>query len=132
MLSQNDRCLVNARVRLEQMVTERLSRIDAGARRILELIAVSGRPGPANILADASKVDDRLDEIVGLLRERRFVHAGVRDGREVIETSHDRIRETIVAQLPSATLRAHHGLLAGALESVADPDVAAVVVHPRG
>ena len=42
---------------------------------------------------------------------------GLRDGHDVVETSHDRIRETIVAQLPPTTLREHHGRLARVLEA---------------
>jgi len=53
----------------------------------------------------------------------------MRDGRDVVEMTHDRIRDTIVAQLPPAMLREHHGHLARALEDIPGEDGEAVALH---
>jgi serine/threonine protein kinase len=127
-----DAGLSSIAVTLEQMVSRRLSGLDPNARRVLELVAVSGRPVPGPVLADASGVDGGLDEVIGHLRARRFVRTGLRDGYEVVETSHDRIRETIVAQLPVPSVREHHSRLALALESLPEADVEPLVVHLLG
>ena len=130
--SSNQPNALQLAVTLEQMVSERLAHVDEQARRVLELVAVSGQPLSAAILAEAASVDDRLDEVLGLLRERRFVHTGMRDGREVVETSHNRIRQTIVAQLSASSVRTRHGELARALESAAQIDTEALVDHLLG
>jgi hypothetical protein len=117
---------------LDQMVSERLARLPDEARRLIEIVAVGGRPMPVSIVADSSGVGDGVNETIALLGARRFVNTGLRYGREVVETSHDRIRETIVALLPAAVLREHHTRLARALEQAPGADAEAVAVHLWG
>ncbi|HLK36761.1 MAG TPA: protein kinase, partial [Polyangiaceae bacterium] len=118
--------------RLEQVIEERMARLPRDARRLLEVVAVSARPLPLTILGDAAKVYDRLDEMVAKLRAERFVRTGMRDGREVAEMIHDRLRETVTAQLSESALREHHGRLARVLESVPAADGEALAVHLLG
>jgi hypothetical protein len=117
---------------LEQMVSVRLSQLPDEARRCLELIAVSGRPVPVSIASEASELRQSPADTFMLLRSRRFIRSGMRDGREVVEVLHDRIRETIVAQLSAATVRDHHGRLAQALEAAGAADVEALATHLFG
>jgi serine/threonine protein kinase len=117
---------------LEQMVGERLDRLPAGARQLIEVLAVGGRPLPPSVIAAASAVTGGLDEAIALLGARRFVRAGQRDGRDVVETTHDRIRETVVALLPRARLREHHEALARTLEGAAGADPESIALHWLG
>ncbi len=119
-------------VTLEQMVSERSRQLPEDARRLLEVIAIEGRPVPVSIAASAAQVDERADELIGLLRAHRFVRGGLRDGREVVEMSHDRIRETVAAQLSAEVTREHHGRLARVLESTADANAEMIAVHLFG
>jgi eukaryotic-like serine/threonine-protein kinase len=119
-------------VRLESVVEARISALPADARRLLELVAVSARPLPVTIVGDAAGVYERLDDTIVALRERRFVRTGFRDGREVVEMLHDRVRETLVAHLSEGTLREHHGRLARVLEPVPGVDTEALAVHLLG
>ncbi len=118
-------------ITLEQVLTERLAGLDADARRLMEIIAVGGRPLPVSTVFDAAELE-ATDDMVSVLSTRRFVRTGLRDGREVVEPIHDRIRETIVAMLPETTVRAHHGNLARVLEATRDPDAEAVAMHLFG
>ena len=118
-----------AQVKLEQMVKVRLARLPEGARRLVHIVAVAGRPLPVSVAADAAGVHDAVEEVIGLVRARRFVRTGIRDGREVVEALHDRIREMAVAQLPPKAIREKHTLLAGGLEAAADADPEAVAAH---
>jgi tetratricopeptide (TPR) repeat protein len=104
-------------------------RVDAETRRLLELVATHGRPMPMSILQRAAAAGEHLDAMLSELRERRFVRLGVRDGRELVETSHDRIRETVVARLPGEATRAYHRRLAVAYEAEPDVDGEAIVDH---
>ncbi len=89
---------------------------------------------PVSVVAAAAGAEEAINETVGLLSARRFLRTGLRDGRDVVETTHDRIRETIAAQLPEPTLRSHHARLAQALEGAvnggADPE--SIAVHWLG
>jgi tetratricopeptide (TPR) repeat protein len=117
---------------LEQMVGERLDRLPSAARRLVELLAVGGRPLPPAVLAAAGGVPGGLDEMVALLGVRRFARTGQRDGREVVETTHDRIRETIVTLLPETRLREDHEALARTLEQTPGADPEAIAQHWLG
>jgi serine/threonine protein kinase len=121
-----------ATITLDQMVTGRLDALPDHVRRLLEVIAISGRPLRVSVAGDASGVLDATDEAIAVLRTRRFVRAGLRDGHEVIEVIQSRIRETIVEQLGSAAVREHHARLARALEATPDADVEALAAHLLG
>jgi eukaryotic-like serine/threonine-protein kinase len=117
---------------LENLVGERVARLPDDARRLLETVAVGGRPLPVSTVGAASDTLESANRLVELLRARRFVRAGLRDGRDVVEMSHDRIRETIVAQIPYAVARVHHERLARTLEATPDSDPEAITTHLLG
>jgi hypothetical protein len=119
-------------VRLESVVAARMATLPTDARRLLELVAVSARPLPVTIIGDAGGVYEQLEDTIAALRGQRFVRTGFRDGREVVEMLHDRVRETIVAQLPAGTLRDYHSRLARVLEPVPGVDTEALAVHLLG
>jgi hypothetical protein len=80
-------------------------------------------------LGAAAKASETAPQLVALLQTRRFVRAGLRQGQEVVEASHDRIRETIVSQLAPETAREHHAALAEVLEGEPDSDPEAIASH---
>ena len=121
----------DARITIEQVVGDRLAQLPDEARRLVEIIAVGGRPLPLSTLGAAASVHSAEDAIA-LLAAQRFVRPRLHDGREVAELIHDRIRETIVASLPATTVREHHRRLAGALEGTAGADPESVAVHLLG
>jgi hypothetical protein len=121
-----------ASVTLEQMVHERLVRLPAEARLMVEIVAVSGRPLPTSVAGIAAHVERPTDEMIALLRANRFLRVGIRDGREVLEPVHARIGETILGQLGSDTVREHHARLAEVLEAMPEVDVEALVTHLLG
>jgi tetratricopeptide (TPR) repeat protein len=117
---------------LAEMVGDRLGRLPQEARRLAQAVAVAGRPLPLAVFTAACGEGGASDDDVELLRDERLVRVGFREGNEVIEPSHDRIRETIVEQLSAGDLRAHHGGLARALEAASSVDLEALAVHLLG
>ncbi len=117
---------------LAGIVGDRLDRLPAGARRLAEMVAVAGRPLPLAVFAAACGESGVSDDDVEMLRSDRLVRLGFREGEEIIEPSHDRIRETIVEQLPAGDLRGHHGELARVLEAEPSVDLEALAIHLLG
>jgi eukaryotic-like serine/threonine-protein kinase len=114
---------------LGQMVAQRLERLPEDARRLLEALAVGGRPLPVSVVARACDLGDGIENAIAAARGRRLLRTGLRDGCEIVETSHDGFRETIVAQLSAEKLRANHAQLALALEAATDVDAEAIAGH---
>jgi len=119
-------------VTLENMVGERLGRLEATVRRLVEIIAVGGRPLEVSLAGDAAGIYDRVEDVIAALRVDGFVRTGFRAGRETVEMSHDGIRETILGQLSTTALRHHHGRLARVLEAAVATDAEAIAVHLFG
>jgi serine/threonine protein kinase len=117
---------------LDDLVGERAARLPEEARRLLEVVAISGRPMPVAIVGAASGTEGTAGQLVALLRVHRFVRAGLRDGGEVVETIHDRVRETLVSRLPPEVAREHHARLARALEAAPDSNPEAIALHLLG
>ncbi len=117
---------------LARLVSDRLDWMSPAARRLLEIVAIGGRPLPVSVVAEASGLGDGAEEAIAAGRARRFLHAGLRDGKEFVETSHDRFRETIVTQLDAEATRAHHASLARVLERVPGADAEALAMHLLG
>lgn len=117
---------------LDDVLWARIRRLPEDARRLLELIAVSGRPlglGPISRSADLAQ-DERVS--LALLRSARLIRSTARGTTDEIETYHDRIRETIVARLAPEVTRDHHRRLALALEASGSADPEVIGVHLLG
>ncbi len=113
---------------LEDVIRSRLDRLPEAARRLLEVLAVAGQPLQAAVAGSAAELTDEED-LVGLLRARHLVRThGAREGNE-IEPYHDRIRETVVADLSPEILKAHHRCLAIALEASGRADPETLALH---
>ncbi len=119
-------------VKLDELVSRRLAALSGEARRMLDVVSVGGRPLPLSVVAEASGVQGGLGEAIAMAREHGFVRTGLRDGHEVVETTHGRIRDVIVAQIPPETIRDHHRRLARTLSSAQHVDPEAVAVHFLG
>jgi hypothetical protein len=117
---------------LERMLAERAAGLSSDARQMLEIIAVGGRPMPVTTVRDACAADNSVHQLLTLLRSRRLVRMGMRNGVEVVEACHDRVRATIVSTLSVEVARRHHAQLARVLEATADADPEAITVHLLG
>jgi serine/threonine protein kinase/tetratricopeptide (TPR) repeat protein len=118
-------------VNLQQVVSRRLAALSDDARRMLEVIAVGGRPLPVSVVAEASGIQGSLADAIAAARANSFLRTGLRDGHEVVEPTHGRIRDIIVARLSQATIRDLHRRLAVAL-SAQDADSEAIALHHLG
>ncbi|WP_437624417.1 serine/threonine-protein kinase [Sorangium sp. So ce1151] len=125
-------------VRLEAVLANRLLRLPAEARRLLEVVAVSGKPLGRRAAREAAALTPEEEQAaVAALRAGNAVRTrGQRDEQE-LETLHDRVREAVVAQLGAAELADVHLRLAAVLESPessaqVEPDVLAMHFRRAG
>jgi serine/threonine protein kinase len=120
-------------ISLEQLVFARLDGLPAPARRLLELVAVAGRPVPQNLVFATAGIDGDDHAALGLLRVQHLVRThGAREA-DTIECYHDRVRLAVLAQIDHATLVEHHQRLAVAFEREGgDPEVTALHFHAAG
>jgi eukaryotic-like serine/threonine-protein kinase len=116
---------------LDGLIRSRVARLPDGARRLLELVAVSGRPLRDLDAYTAAGTDDART-LMARLEAGRFLR-GVGPADELLlETYHDRVREAVAAGLDAEVKRAHHGRLAEVLESSGRGDVEELALHFEG
>jgi len=110
------------------MVRERVARLPDGARRMLELVAIAGRPVRERVVREAAGLADADGPTaLSALRAERLI----RVRRNGVECHHDHVRAAVVAQLDGATRRAHHLRLADVLAAREDTEPEALVEHLR-
>ena len=113
-------------IALDEMIAARVAELPEDARALLEAVSVAGRPVAHAIVESASGTAGRRRPAALALRAAHFVSTrGLRDD-DLVETSHDRIRETVVAGMTEAARCARHLALARAYagSSRADPEAA--------
>ena len=73
------------------MFAARLGSLSPEAHRLLETLAICGRPMASDVVCDASRVAGERQSLIATLRASRFIRSSGSSGW--IETYHDRIRE---------------------------------------
>jgi hypothetical protein len=121
-----------AEVTLDQVLGARVAALPAEARALVEVVAVAGQPLRQRNACQAAGLPGEEREAPALLRAARLLRRTGPNEQDLIETYHDRIRETLVAQLAPAALREHHRRLAQVLEGAADTDPEILAAHFAG
>jgi len=119
-------------VTFEHVLAQRMAELSPGARTLLELLSVAGRPMAEESLSLFASYGIDLQPALLQLRGHKLVRGVGTSSRRAIETYHDRIREAVVAQLEPARLTLWHKRLASALEATGSDDLEAIVEHLLG
>ncbi len=117
---------------LERMVEDRAARLPDDARRLLELIAIGGRPLPIPVVNEATGMAEATPQLLSLLQASRFARVSMREGIDWVDAVHDRIRELLLGQISNEDARRYHAQLAHALELATAPDPEAIATHLLG
>jgi eukaryotic-like serine/threonine-protein kinase len=118
-------------VRLSGLLGHRIARLSAEARRLLETVAVAGRPIPERLAARAAELED-VRVAAKTLRHERLGRRSWDGSRADFDAYHDRIRRAVVDGLEPTRRCAIHGALADAFIQDGEHDVEAIAHHLRG
>jgi eukaryotic-like serine/threonine-protein kinase len=114
---------------LSQLVAARIGTLPASACSLLEIIALAAQPLRLDQLKGAVGFDIHDDAALPMLRAQKLVRTKHHRNRLEIELYHDRIREAVVARIPSEARQVGHLALAASLERCGDPDAESLAHH---
>ncbi len=119
---------------LDAVVRARVSRLPSAAARLLNVVALAGRPLHVEVAKRAADLLPEDEAVLGALRVGRLVRTRETQAQDEVETYHDRIRETVVTGLSGDVRKAIHARLAAALMASgrADPEALATHFHGAG
>lgn len=121
-----------ASLRLDDVLWRRIQALPPKPRRLLEAIAVAGRPlGQASACRAAGLGTDGYAALARL-RADHLVHGKGPGVLDEVEAFHDRVRETVANRLTAAERRAWHAALAAELEESGAADPETLAVHFEG
>jgi hypothetical protein len=115
------------RVSLGEMLDFRIAQLPPDARPFLVTLAVAGRPLDEDLIRAAAQVASPTNALVIALAAAHLIRSSV-SARQV-EMYHDRIRETLAAQIPENARRDIHLHLAETLERHRVEDAEALFEH---
>ncbi len=118
-----------ADVDLHDLILSRVDALPPPAQRLLEAIAVAGKPVNLEVARQAADATFEGAEPLTLLRAHKLIRQVAGEEHEEIETYHDRIRAAVVERLSPRSLRGYHRALAQALESSGSGDPETLAVH---
>ncbi len=107
---------------LDEIIRQRVERLDPRARRLLEMVCVSGVPLDLAAAAAATDVDvATCRALADTLEDEQLLRAGPDDAAR-LSPYHDRVRESVIDALGSEQLTRRHAALASALSTPDDED----------
>ena len=116
---QDDPDIADQSLELDEVIWTRVNRLPEETRRLLELVAVSGRPIPATEAYQALGAVEKGRSFLAQLRNSHFVRTNEdQDEDTIVETYHDRVRESVVDHLTEPTVKGHNLQLALTIEKV--------------
>jgi eukaryotic-like serine/threonine-protein kinase len=130
--SKTDAEIEAPQLTLDTVLRKRVGELPEEARRLLEIVAVSGRPLGQQQAYQAAQLETQDPRLLAVLRSARMIRSTGPGGRDEMEAYHDRVRETVLAHLDTATLKEHHLRLATVLESSGSADAESVAIHFEG
>ena len=119
---------------LEALTSARITRLPAAARRLLEVVAVAGRPVPQGVAVEVAACGGEAHAALRALRAGRFIRVHGLRAAARLEVAHDRLRAVAVARLEPRALADYHLGLGRALEAgrSAEPEVLALHFQEAG
>jgi eukaryotic-like serine/threonine-protein kinase len=115
---------------LDEVIWSRVTRMPKDTRQLLEAFAVSGRPMNASEVYQSVECPNGPG-LLAQLRANSFVRTAERDGATIVETYHDRIRESVVDHLSVTKVRSHNLRIGEAIERGCEFTLEEIDAHIR-
>ena len=116
-------------VHLDDVIWNRVTRLPAETQRLLQLVAIAGQPlREHDLFSTAGTGCDNLAHL-NQLRANHLVRSAGERISSLVDTYHDRVRETVLARTTPAQRQAFHLQLAQTLEAAGDKDVESLARH---
>jgi eukaryotic-like serine/threonine-protein kinase len=109
----------------------RVDRLPLAALELLQTVAIAGHPITEEVARRAADPAASAAEAWRLLVDERLVRFSGPLGARLVETFHDRTRETVLALMSAQRARACHRGLAAALEEAGNADPEVLAQHHR-
>ena len=119
-------------ITFDHVIGTRVARLTEAARRLLDVVAVSGVPIDVGVAYRAADLEREGESALAVLRAAHLVRTRSTLGRNEIETYHDRIRDAVSAGLPADSLKDFHHRLASALLATGGADAETLARHYLG
>ncbi len=117
---------------LESVLAQRMHELPASARRLAELVAVSGRPLAHRVAGLAMGDEGGAQSELALLQSEHLVRRTVIDDQPAYVATHDRLREALVSLLADHERQARHQQLAEALVESGEAQAEVMLEHFLG
>ncbi|MEM7349756.1 MAG: AAA family ATPase [Acidobacteriota bacterium] len=114
---------------LEKLIHARLERLPPEARRLLEVVAVAGKPVDLEAARQAAELGKETQAAITILRGASLSRILGARKTEQIETYHDRVRGAVLKGLDTSALARLHRRLAHALEGSGRADPETLAIH---
>jgi eukaryotic-like serine/threonine-protein kinase len=116
-------------VTLPDVISTRLRTLSSAGLRLLQVLSVAGRPLEQGVALEAAEILPSDRTTFQELRAARMVRTRGTRQTDQAEAYHDRVRETVIRELPEERIREIHALLAQVSErwGVGEPEQ--LVVH---
>ncbi len=115
---QDSSNIADQSLELDEVIWARVKRLPQATRRLLELVAVIGRPIPAVEAYQAIDAVQQGQGFLAQLRTRHFVRTTEDEDETIVEAYHDRIRESVVAHLDADTIKDNNLRMAETIDDV--------------
>jgi len=122
----------SAGLRLDDALSRRIKRLDADARRVLEIVAVAG--GPVTLELCARVVGLGVGDLaprLSVLRGAQLLRTTGARAVDFVEPFHDRVRTATLSLVEPADARRWHGRIALAMEESETPELELLALHWR-
>ena len=103
---------------LAEIITGKLRRLAKGCETLLQHVAVAGKATPANELAAVSGMGTEVLSLLTHMRSERLVRLIGSGESQLVDTWHDKIRETMLDQMDEEARRAMHLTFAESIEAI--------------
>jgi len=118
-------------LKLDAVLSARLSSLPADSQHLLAVIAVAGRPERRDVLREASGLDAAAFDAERTLTFESLVQSNGSEPTSHVEAYHDRVREAAYRALTPQEAQKLHRRIAAALRAVGEQDAERLLDHHR-